>query len=259
MGISLQGKVAIVTGGSSGIGRATALTFAREGARVLVVDIDIAGGEETIRLIRYAGGEAKFIKADVTKAAEVEEMVNNAVKTYNRLDYAFNNCGIIGVAAPITEATEEDWDHVINTNLKGVWLCLKYEIAYMMRHGGGSIVNTSSTVGMIGSTRNLAYNASKHGVIGLTQSASLAYASSGIRINAICPHHVITSMTERIDLEKPGHSDEAKLQIPLGRLGNPEEIAEAVVWLCSDAASFITGQAIGVDGGYLAGHFRKGG
>jgi NAD(P)-dependent dehydrogenase (short-subunit alcohol dehydrogenase family) len=244
-----QGKVALVTGGSSGIGRATALAFAREGAKVVVAaDKNIEGGEETIGLIKKGGGEATFVKADVSKAAEVEALVNKTIKLYGRLDYAHNNAGILGARGSLTELTEEQWDHNINVNLKSVWLCMKYEILYMMGHGGGAIVNTSSLAGLRALEGSPFYVASKHGIIGLTKSAALEYGKAGIRINAVCPGLILTPPILK-DFGDSLAEAVRKERIPLGRVGNPEEVAEVVVWLCSDAASFVTGDAIVVDGG----------
>lgn len=248
----LEDKVALVTGGGSGIGRASALTFAREGAKVIVADVVVEGGEETMQMIREAGGEAIFVKADVSKAAEVEALINKAVETYGRLDCALNNAGIEGIKAPTVDCTEENWDRTININLKGVWLCMRCEIHQMLKQGGGAIVNTSSTAGLVGVQGRPAYVASKHGVVGLTKAAALEYAKAGIRINAVCPGSIRTPMMERII---GGDPQEEALQIarqPVGRLGSPEEVAEAVVWLCSDAASFVTGHIMAVDGGWVA-------
>lgn len=257
MDLSLKGKVALVTGGSSGIGRATAIIFAQEGARVVIDDINVPGGDETVSMIKKAGGEATFIKADVTKAAEVKALIEKTVKTYGRLDCAFNNAGVIGEENPITEATEEDWDYVLDTNLKGVWICLKYEIAYMAKHGGGAIVNTSSIAGHFGFDGAIPYGASKHGVISLTKAMALAYSDAGIRVNAVCPGNIRTPMMERLTSAIPGHMEREALKIPAGRSGMPEEIGKTVVWLCSSAASYITGVPITVDGGYTTGHYQK--
>lgn len=249
----VAGKVALVTGAGSGIGRATALIFAREGAKVVVSDVTVDGGEETVRLVKQAGGEAIFVKADVSQASEVEALVSKAVQTYGRLDCAHNNAGVPGPNKMIVDITEERWDRVIAINLTGVWHCLKYEIAQMLKQGGGAIVNTSSDAGLVGVKRGGAYVASKHGVIGLMKTAALEYAKSGIRVNAVCPGPIDTPMLrgpggERVDRFV------AKMVAgqPGGRLGQPEEIAEAAVWLCSAAASFVTGHAMSVDGGYMA-------
>jgi NAD(P)-dependent dehydrogenase (short-subunit alcohol dehydrogenase family) len=248
----LKGKVALVTGASSGIGRASALTFARAGARVIVADVVVAGGEETVRLITAAGGEAIFVKADMAKAAEVEAMVNAAVAAFGRLDCAHNNAGIEGVTATTSDYPEDDWERVININLKGVWLCMKYEIPQMLKQGSGAIVNTASGAGLVGVPRMPAYVASKHGVVGLTRTAALEYAKAGIRVNAVCPGVIQTPMVERVTSSRPGMIEKMIAAEPIGRMGKPEEIAEAAVWLCSDAASFVTGHAMSVDGGALA-------
>jgi NAD(P)-dependent dehydrogenase (short-subunit alcohol dehydrogenase family) len=250
----MEGKIALVTGGGSGIGRATAIVFARDGAKVVVADVTVEGGEETVRRIRDAKGEAIFVKTDVSQAVEVAALINAAVETYGRLDCAFNNAGIAGTLATVADCTEENWERVINTNLKGVWLCMKYEIRQMLEHGGGAIVNTSSVYGLVGARRGLpAYVASKHGIVGLTKAAALEYAQAGIRVNAVSPGGVYTPMQEGFI---QGNS-QVKAQIdashPIGRMGTPAEIAEAVVWLCSDAASFVTGHTLVADGGLIAG------
>lgn len=247
----LQGKVAIVTGGGSGIGRAAATVFAREGARVVVGDVAVEGGEETAKMVKKAGGDAIFVKCDVSKAAEVEAMISKAVETYGRLDCAFNNVGISHMGK-LADCTEEEWDRVIDINLKGVWLCMKYEITYMAAHGGGAIVNTSSTAGLVGNPIGPIYATSKHGVIGLTKSGALQYAKSGIRVNAVCPEAVRTGMTLPAWSSDPQRQARAVSKVPMGRPSAPEEIAEAVLWLLSDAASFVTGCAMAVDGGYIA-------
>ena len=249
---SVQDKVALVTGGSSGIGRATALAFAREGAKVAVADLNIVGGEETVSLIKSVGGEACFIEANMAEAASVEAMVKKAVETYGRLDCAHNNAGVEGALIRTAEYEEDQWDQVIRINLTGVWLCLKYEIPQMLQQGSGAIVNTASGAGLIGVKRMPAYVASKHGVVGLTKTAALEYAKSGIRVNAVCPGVIKTPMVERVTGGRPDILDKMIAAEPIGRSGQPEEIAEAVVWLCSDAASFVTGQAMAVDGGAVA-------
>ena len=248
----VDGKIALVTGGGSGIGRATALTFAREGAKVVVADVVVDGGEETVRLIKAAGGEAVFVKADMAKAAEVEALVQKAVATYGRLDCAHNNAGIEGATARTADYREEDWDRVISINLTGVWFCMKYEIAQMLKQGGGAIVNTASDAGLLGVPQMPAYVASKHGVVGLTKTAALEYAKSGIRVNAVCPGVIKTPMVDRITGQRAGRAERMAAAEPVGRMGKPEEIAEAVVWLCSDAASFVTGLPMPVDGGIIA-------
>jgi NAD(P)-dependent dehydrogenase (short-subunit alcohol dehydrogenase family) len=246
------GKVALVTGAGSGIGRASASVFAREGAKVVVADVVVEGGEETVSLIKRAGGEAMFVRADVSKAAEVEALVNTTVAAYGRLDCAHNNAGIAGKALTITDDTEENWDRIIAINLKGVWLCMKYEIPQMLKQGGGAIVNTASDAGLIGLRRGGSYVASKHGVVGLTKTAALEYAKAGIRVNAVCPGPIDTPMLQQGASRRPQIIEKMVAAQPGGRLGRPEEIAEAAVWLCSEAASFVTGLPMPVDGGYMA-------
>ncbi len=248
----MQNKVALVTGASSGIGRATALVFAREGAKVVVADLNVVGGQETVQLVKAAGGEAVFVETDVSQATSVEAMVQTAVDTYGRLDCAHNNAGVEGVLSRTAEQTEQDWEPVIRINLKGVWLCMKYELPHMLQQGSGAIVNTASGAGLIGVKRMAAYVASKHGVIGLTKTAALEYAKSGVRVNAVCPGVIQTAMVERVSGRRPDVLEKMIAAEPIGRSGQPEEIAESVVWLCSDAASFVTGHAMAVDGGAVA-------
>lgn len=248
----LEGKVALVTGGSSGIGRSSALAFISEGAKVVIADIDIEGGKETMNLIQEAGGESMFVEVDVSHKSEVEKMVRKAVETYGRLDYAFNNAGVGPVYRTTADYIEEDWDRIISINLKGVWLCMKYEIPQILKQGKGAIVNMASAVGLVGIENRPAYTASKHGVVGLTKVAALDYATAGIRINAVCPGYIRTPMNERMWLINPEAENIAIARHPIGRVGTPEEVAEAVVWLCSDKASFITGHTLVIDGGWLA-------
>ena len=247
-----EGKVALVTGAGSGIGRATALVFAREGAKVVVSDIVVEGGEETVQQIKAAGGEAIFVKADVSQAADVEALITQTVETYGRLDCAFNNAGIEGGVKPTIDCTEEEFARTIAVNLTGVWLCMKYEIQQMLSQGGGAIVNTASVAGLVGFPGLPDYVASKHGVLGLTKTAALEYAKSGIRVNAVCPGVIQTPMVERGAQLSPGFDELAVSMEPVGRFGQPVEIGEAVVWLCSEAASFVTGHPMTVDGGLVA-------
>ena len=248
----LEGKVSLITGGGSGIGKASALAFAREGSKGVGADVNVEGGEQTVRLIQDTGGEATFVRADVSNSGDVSDMVSHAVQTYNRLDCAFNNAGISGGRGRIHEYTEDDWSRVLNINLTGVWLCMKYEIIQMLKQGGGAIVNTASVMGLVGGSRSPAYGATKHGVVGLTKTGAVDYAQEAIRINAVCPGYIRTPMIEQGILSDPVAEERVVSRHPMHRLGTPEEIAEAVVWLCSDAASFVTGHAMTVDGGYVA-------
>ena len=253
MTTDLQGKVVLVTGGTSGIGREAAILFAKAGAKVVVAGRREAEGKETVDLVRAAGGDGFFAKADVATSTEVEALVQKTVQKFGHLDIAFNNAGIEGTWVPITEQTEEDWDRTIDINLKGVWLCLKYEIRQMLKQGGGgAIVNMSSVAGLMGAAEAAAYSASKHGVIGLTKSAALENARQGIRVNAVCPAVIETAMGERL-FGTPEVKPYAISLHPIGRFGTPTEIAEAVVWMSSDRASFMTGQYLVLDGGFLAG------
>ena len=253
MANDLEGKVGLVTGGTSGIGRETAVLFAKAGAKVVIAGRREADGHETVELIRAAGADGLFVKTDVSKASEVEALVHKVVENFGRLDIAFNNAGIEGVWAPIVQQSEDDFDRTININLKGVWLCLKSEIQQMLyQTTGGSIVNMASVMGLVGSAGSSAYSASKHGVIGLTKTAALENAQKGIRINAVCPGFVETPMSDRT-LRLPLVRKHVVNCHPIGRLGRQQEIAEAVVWMCSDRASFMTGQSLVLDGGFLAG------
>jgi NAD(P)-dependent dehydrogenase (short-subunit alcohol dehydrogenase family) len=248
----LAGKVAIVTGGSSGIGRAAALALAREGARVAVGNRRVREGEETIRLIEKAGGEAVLVKTDVTRAGEVEALVEKTLQTYGRLDCAFNNAGTAGETARTADCTEENWDNTVSVNLKGVWLCMKYEIPALLKNGGGTIVNNASVGGLLGMRGHPAYAAAKGGVIQLTRTAALEYATLGLRVNAVCPGFILTPMVAGPMGVKPELEEQIKRIQPMGRLGTPEEVAEAVVWLCSDDSSFVTGHPLVLDGGLAA-------
>ncbi len=252
MAKEFDGKVALVTGASSGIGRATALAFAELGAKVCVADINIEGGNETVKLIEKAGGKAFFVKCDISKAVEVKAMVGAVVKKFGRLDFAHNNAGVEGKAASTADCTEENWDKTIGINLKGVWLCMKFEIPVMLKQGGGAIVNTSSVAGLIGFQGIPAYVASKHGIIGLTKTAALEYAKANIRVNVVCPGVIQTPMIERFTAGNPEAKKQLIATTPMGRVGQPEEIANAVVWLCSDKASYVTGHALVADGGMTA-------
>lgn len=246
-----DGDVALVTGGSSGIGRATALAFSMLGAKVLIASRRSEEAAETVKLIEAAGGSATFVKTDVSKAAEVEEMVNEAVKQFGSLTYAFNNAGIEGDAfVPTAEYSESVWDDVIDINLKGVFLCMKYEIPYILK-AKGAIVNMASVAGLCGGRVGAAYYASKHGVVGLTKAAALEYAGNGIRINAVAPAIIKTPMAERAFFHDEELTTRVTKMHPIGRVGSPEEVASAVTWLCSKGASFITGHTLPVDGGFL--------
>jgi NAD(P)-dependent dehydrogenase (short-subunit alcohol dehydrogenase family) len=254
MADEFKGKIAIVTGGGSGMGRATAYAFAARGAKVAVADVDPKGGEVTVNHIKKSGGEAIFIRTDVSKSEEVQALVKKTVQTYGRLDFAFNNAGVNkGIGVPTADYKEEDWDFVQSINLKGVWLCMKYEIRQMLKQGGkAAIVNTASISGLSPHPADPAYVSSKFGCVGLTKTAALEYAKTGIRINCVCPGPIKTALFDRVEEAIPGASEAAKNMIPMGRVGQPEEVAEAVLWLCSDAASFVTALAMSIDGGQAA-------
>ncbi len=252
MELHLASKVALVTGASSGIGRASALALAEAGAKVLVADIDHEGGEETVRLIKDAGGEAVFQRTDVSKADEVEAMVRQAVEIWGRLDCAHNNAGISEARVLTADLTEEVWDRTIDINLKGVWLCMKHEIRQMSEQGGGAIVNTASVVGLVGVRHQPAYVASKHGVVGLTKAAALEYARDDIRVNAVCPGPIRTPSLDGYIKEFPEVGRKLREDNPSGRVGESDEVARAVVWLCSEKSSYVTGHALTVDGGVIA-------
>ncbi len=241
-----------MTGGASGLGRVSALALARAGAQVLVADVAESEGEATVQMITSTGGAALFTQADMTQSREVQAMVQAAVKAFGRLDFALNNAGIDGVRARTANYPEEVWHQVINLNLTGVFLCLKYELPILVEQGGGVIVNMSSVAGVTGFPGHAAYTASKHGVIGLTKTAALDYAQAGIRVNAICPAYTRTPMLSRMLEQKPELETKLISRVPLRRLGTAEEIAEAVIYLFSEAAAFITGHALVMDGGIVA-------
>ncbi len=251
MSQQFEGKVAVITGGSSGIGRATAIAFAAEGARVAIGSRRVAESEETIRLIQEKGGEAIFVQTDVTQSAQLQRLVQSAVDRWQRLDFAFNNAGVGGTAfVPIPDYSEEVWDQVVDVNLKGVFLAMKYELPAMVKTGGGAIVNMSSIAGLIGGRVGAAYYASKAGVIGLTKAAAMEYCNAGIRVNAVCPAVIETDMSAGIFAS--GQQATLIALHPLGRFGQPPEVADAVLWLCSNKSSFITGIALPIDGGFVA-------
>jgi NAD(P)-dependent dehydrogenase (short-subunit alcohol dehydrogenase family) len=251
MAYNLADKTAIVTGAASGIGRETAVRFAREGANVVVADVVADEGHRVVDEIESNGGTATFVETDVSDPAHVEAMVQTAVETYGSVDIAHNNAGIEGDDDPLAEQTEDNWDRVIDINLKGVWLCMKYELRAMVEHGGGAIVNTSSIAGLV-AAGGTPYVASKHGVLGLTKVAATQYAGENVRVNAVCPGVIDTAMVQRAAEADPDAIEGFVQMQPLGRMGTPEEIANAVVWLCSDEASFVTGTSYPVDGGYTA-------
>lgn len=253
MPADFTGKVAIVTGGSTGIGKATALAFAKAGAKLVIADVNEDAANQTVQEIRNHKAEAIFVRTDVSQSADVQAMIKITLETYGRLDCAFNNAGISGANHPIHEHPEDLWHKVIAINLTGVWLCLKYEIGAMLQAGnGGAIVNTSSVLGLVGVQALSPYVAAKHGVVGLTKESGQTYAQQGIRVNCVNPGYIRTPMT----MQNEGISVEMMEQIaagePIGRMAEPDEVANAVLFLCSDEASFITGTTLAVDGGYTA-------
>jgi len=250
----LEGKAALITGAGGGIGRATALAFAREGARVAVADVAADAARETVAQVNTAGGQAISLMGDVTRDADVRAMIESVIRTYGRLDCAFNNAGIAGwhvdaAGKKTAEWSEEAFDRMIAVNLKGIWLCMRHELPQMQTQEGGAIVNTGSIAGLVGLPTSSAYVAAKHGVLGLTKTAAIEYAEENIRVNAVCPGYIKTPMTEET-MRRRGEAILA--QVPFHRMGTPEEIAEMVVWLCSDRASYVSGACYNVDGGWMA-------
>lgn len=252
MGMTFSGQVVVITGAGAGIGRSTALAFAAEGLKVVVSDIDTAAGETTVEQIRAAGGEATFVRCDVTRDAEVKALMDAVVETYGRLDYAFNNAGIEIEDGRVPEGSEAEFDAIIGVNVKGVWLCLKYQLPLILAQGGGAIVNTASIAGLAAAPKMSIYSASKHAVIGLTKSAAIEYAKKRVRVNAVCPAVIDTEMFRRAHGGDVQHEQRVVAIHPMARVGKPEEIASAVLYLCSDGAAFTTGHALTVDGGFMA-------
>lgn len=247
---TFENKVALITGGSFGIGKATAIAFAQRGAKIVIADV--LQDPDTLNQIKGAGSEGIFIKCDVSKESDVAAMIDKALTHFGQLDFAFNNAGIEGQTANIQDCTEVNWDKTIAVNLKGIWLCMRHEIPHMIKKGTGAIVNCASIAGLVGFPGLPAYVASKHAVIGLTKTAALENAKSGIRINAVCPGVIKTAMVDRLTGKDKVAEKQFESMEPVGRMGQPEEVAAAVTWLCSDGASFVTGHALAVDGGWIA-------
>ncbi|MFJ7146464.1 SDR family oxidoreductase [Pseudomonas protegens] len=252
MSMTFSGQVALVTGAANGIGRATAQAFAAEGLKVVVADLDVLGGEETVALIQAAGGEALFVSCNVTREVDVQNLMARTVEAYGRLDYAFNNAGIEIEKGRLAEGSLDEFDAIMGVNVKGVWLCMKYQLPLLLAQGGGAIVNTASVAGLGAAPKMSIYAASKHAVIGLTKSAAIEYAKKKIRVNAVCPAVIDTDMFRRAYESDPKKAEFAAAMHPVGRIGKVEEIASAVLYLCSDGAAFTTGHALTVDGGATA-------
>ena len=249
---TMTGKVALVTGGSSGIGRATCVRFAQEGAAVVLAARRVAEGEQTAQLVREAGGEALFVRTDVARPADVQALVTACLARYGRLDYACNNAGTEGAILPLVECSEAQWDTIIGTNLKGTWLCMKAEVPPMRAQGGGAIVNVASVAGLIGFPGLGPYVATKHGIIGLTKTAAMEHAQDHIRVNVVCPGLIDTAMADRFTGGPQTDVERFLISLkPMRRRGASAEVAEAIVWLCSDAASYVTGHSMVVDGGFM--------
>lgn len=251
---NFAGKVALITGAASGLGRATALLFAQHGAKVIVSDVTIDGGHETVKMIQDKGGDATFIECNVANEESVNNLISKTIETYGRLDYGINNAGIGGIWTATHKYPTDNFEKVMAINTTGVFMCMRAELDVMTKQGSGAIVNVSSVAGLSGFPNNVAYAASKHAVVGMTKSAGLEYAKKGIRVNAVCPVFTITPLvTGMFDVIGDDMKDKLEASIPMKRFGKPEEIAEAIVWLCSDASSFITGHALPIDGGMVAG------
>lgn len=249
---AFAGKVVLVTGGAGGIGRAAALAFAREGAHVVVTDIVAGNAQETVRMIEDEGGNARFIQADVSSETQVAALIERTVAAYGHLDCAFNNAGIEEEQAPLADCDEQLFDRIMSVNVKGTWLCMKHEIHQMLKQGGGAIVNTASVAGLVGAPTQPLYAASKHAVVGMTKTAAVEYGRVGIRINSVCPGVIRTDMMERALERDPSRAKSIRKIHPVGRVGEADEVAAAVLWLCSDRASFVTGHQLAVDGGLTA-------
>jgi len=252
IGLSFNGKIVLVTGAASGIGRAIALAFGRAGASVVVADVSIEGGHATAAMIVENGGKALFVQCNVTRAAEVEALVEKTINYYGRLDYAVNNAAVEEERQPLADADDEQFDRIMNVNVKGVWLCMKHQLRQMLKQGGGAIVNMADVYGLVGSPNHAIYGASKHAVVGLTKSAAIEYGREGIRINALCPASVKTPMLARALERDPASEKKLKAAHPMGRIAEANEIAQAALWLCSDMASYVNGHEMVVDGGYTA-------